>query len=278
MSSSASSFRGKYIDVGGIRTHYLDEGSGEPVVLVHGGGAGADGYSNWMSTIPLMAHEVRVIAVDMVGFGKTAKPDPATYAYSQQARNEHLAGFLTRLGLKGATLVGNSMGGATAIGVAATRPELVGRLVLMGSAGVTRHLPPTLKPLIHYDFTREGMIALMRILCTERFQIDERIVDYRYAAAIEPEARRAYGDIMGWVRQQGGLYYEDDFIRQVQARTLVVNGKQDKVVPLGDAMRLIDLLPRSWAYFIPDCGHWAMLEHPRDFVSATLNFIRNAHD
>jgi 2-hydroxy-6-oxo-6-(2'-aminophenyl)hexa-2,4-dienoate hydrolase len=170
------------------------------------------------------------------------------------------------------------MGGATAIGVAAERPELVSCLVLMGSAGVTRHLPPVLKPLIHYDFTREGMVALMRILCTERFKIDDEMVDYRYAGAIQPETRRAYGEIMGWVRQAGGLYYEDDFIRQVSAPTLIVNGKQDKVVPLSDAMRLLELIPRSWAYFIPDCGHWAMLEHPRDFARATLNFLDNTRD
>lgn len=272
------SWQSRFIDVAGIRTHYVDEGSGDPIVLVHGGGAGADGYSNWVETIPMLAAKARVIAVDMVGFGKTDKPDPEKYVYSQQARNEHLAGFVEALGLRRATLVGNSMGGATSIGVASSRPEIVGRLVLMGSAGVTRHLPPSLKPLINYDFTREGMIALMRVLCTERFKIDDRMVDYRFTNALDADARRAYGDIMGWVRQQGGLYYEEDFIRRVQAPTLVINGKQDKVVPLSDAMRMLDLIPKSWAYFIPDCGHWAMLEHPRDFASATLNFIRNAHD
>ena len=57
----------------------------------------------------------------------------------------------------------------------------------------------------------------------------------------------------------------------------MVNGKNDKVVPVPVAMRFLDLIPRSWAYIIPDCGHWAMLEHAEDFASTTNNFLRNVH-
>ena len=50
-----NTFESKFVDAGGIRTHYIEAGSGEPVILIHGGGAGADGYSNWMRTIPVLA-------------------------------------------------------------------------------------------------------------------------------------------------------------------------------------------------------------------------------
>ena len=266
-------FPSRYVDAGGIRTHYLEAGSGEPVVLIHGGGAGADAYGNWRSIIPLFAEHFHVIALDMLGFGRTDKP-AADFVYSQEARNRHLVEFLDALALGPATLVGNSMGGATSIGVAVARPDLVKRLVLMGSAGLNTKLHADLMPVINYDFTREGMVRLIRALVNENYVIDDDLVSYRFALASDPDTRRAYAATMGWIREQGGLAYEPDMLRQVKVPTLVVNGKMDKVVPLENAYTFLSLIDQSWGYIIPDCGHWAMIEHPRDFAAATLNFIR----
>jgi 2-hydroxy-6-oxo-6-(2'-aminophenyl)hexa-2,4-dienoate hydrolase len=265
-------YQSRYVEAGGIRTHYIEEGVGDPVILVHGGGAGADGFANWMETLPLLAPHFRTIAVDMVGFGRTAKP-AAGFAYSQPARNRHLAAFIEALGLTRPDIVGNSMGGATAIGVAVERPDLVGRLVLMGSAGLNVRISEALRPVIGYDFTREGMVLLMRTLTTEAYRIDDALVDYRFKGAMEPETRRAYAGTMQWIREQGGLFYDEAFIARVAAPTLVVNGKHDKVVPIEHALRFLDLIPRSWGYIIPDCGHWAMLEHPKDFARMTHAFL-----
>lgn len=267
-----SEYAAKFVDVNGLKTHYIEAGAGSPVILVHGGGAGADGYGNWRATIPLLATEFRVIAVDMLGFGRTEKPDGA-FVYSQAARNAHLRGFIEALGLRRVGLVGNSMGGATAMGVAVEHPDLVGKLVLMGSAGLTTAISDALKPVIHYDFTRDGMVALIKALTNDGFRVDDALVGYRYTASIDPAVRRAYGSTMQWIREQGGLHYAEDFIRRVRAPTLVVNGKQDKVVPLPVALRFLDLIPQSWGYIIPDCGHWAMIEHAADFGAVTRNFL-----
>ena len=271
-----SRFITRTVDAGGLRTHFIDEGDGQPVVLIHGGGAGADAYSNWSKTIPILAPHYRVLAFDMLGFGKTAKPD-GEFEYTQAARNKHLIAFLEALNLKKATVVGNSMGGATAIGAAVERPDLIGKLVLMGSAGLVTAISPSLQTILHYNFTREGMVAIVRALTNDQFPVDDELVDYRMKNALDPDARRAYGATMKIIKEQGGLAYEESFVARVQVPTLIVNGKQDKIVSLDLARRFLDLIPRSWGYFIPQCGHWAMIEHPGDFGSATLNFIRNAH-
>jgi 2-hydroxy-6-oxo-6-(2'-aminophenyl)hexa-2,4-dienoate hydrolase len=224
--------------------------------------------------MPILAGYFRVLAVDMVGFGRTDKPADGGFVYSQDARNRHLADFLDALALGPATLVGNSMGGATSNGVAVERPELDKRLVLMGSAGLNAKLHADLMPVINYDFTRDGMVRLIRALVNDKFVIDDALVSYRYALATEPDTRRAYVAMMGWIREQGGLAYDPAMLRRVKAPTLVVNGKMDKVVPLENAYAFLSLIDRSWGYIIPDCGHWAMIEHPRDFANATLNFIR----
>lgn len=127
-------FPPRYVNADGIRTHYFEEGRGPVLILLHGGGAGADSYGNWRATLPSFAKHYRTIAVDMVGFGKTDKPDPATFEFSQAARVAHLRGVLRALEIPSAMFIGNSMGGATALGLAAQYPEMVRKLILMGSA------------------------------------------------------------------------------------------------------------------------------------------------
>lgn len=269
-----SGFESRHVDAGGLRTHYLEAGKGEPLVLIHGGGAGADSIGNWRATLPVFARHFRVIALDMVGFGDTAKPDPAGFEYSQAARVRHLKDFLEALGLQRASFIGNSMGGATALGLAAFHAQRVERLVLMGSAGLTTKIHEDLLPVINYDFTREGMARLIRALVNDKFQPDPQLVDYRYAKSLEPATRAAYGATMKWIKEQGGLFYAPEVIARVACPTLVVNGKLDKVVPVANAYRFLELIADSWGYIIPHCGHWAMIEHPADFARACLGFLR----
>jgi 2-hydroxy-6-oxo-6-(2'-aminophenyl)hexa-2,4-dienoate hydrolase len=273
MSHSETPWTSRYVDAGGLRTHYLEAGDPQSptVVLMHGGGAGADATGNWHHTIPHLARTHHVIAPDMVGFGRTAKPEG--FEYSQAARNRHLIDFFTALRMERAAIVGNSMGGATALGLAMSRPELVDRLVLMGSAGLNSEITEALKPIVFYDYTVAGMEKLIAALTGKRFAVSPDLVRRRHELSTDPDTRRAYTATMGWIREQGGLFYAEDDIRRVHAPTLVVNGKEDLVVPMRNAYRFLELLPNSWGYFIPHCGHWAMLEAPVDFVAATTSFL-----
>lgn len=269
-----SGFESKFADAGGLRTHYLEAGKGEPLVLLHGGGAGADSVGNWRGTLPAFARHFRVLALDMVGFGETAKPDPAGFEYSQDARVRHLAAFLDALGVRRASFIGNSMGGCTALGLAALHPGRVERLVLMGSAGLNTRIHEDLLPVINYDFTREGMVRLIRALVNDGFKPEDALVDYRHGKSLDPATRAAYGATMKWIKTQGGLFYAPEYISRVACPTLVVNGKLDRVVPVANAYRFLELIHDSWGYIIPHCGHWAMMEHPADFGRACTAFLR----
>jgi pimeloyl-ACP methyl ester carboxylesterase len=269
-------FTSRYADADGIRTHYLEAGAGgPPLVLVHGGGAGADSWGNWRDCIPRYAPYFRVLAVDMVGFGKTDKPDPARYQYTQANRNRHLAAFIEALDLAPAHLIGNSMGGATALGVAMTRPELVDRMVLMGSAGlaISNPDPDVRKALVEYDFTVEGMHRLMRTLTGRGFQLDEDLVRYRHALTIDPATRAALEAIHKATRSEG-LAYPEQEIRKVKTPTLVVGGKEDKIAVLARTYGFLELLENSWGFVLPRAGHWVMIERPDEFVAVTEAFLR----
>jgi 2-hydroxy-6-oxo-6-(2'-aminophenyl)hexa-2,4-dienoate hydrolase len=264
----------KHVAVDGIGTGYIEAGTGAPLILVHGGGAGVNGYSNWFATLPLFAEHFHVLAVDMLGFGATDKPDPGQFEYSQDARIQHIAGFVKALGLQPANLLGNAMGGATVLGVAATRPELVDKLILTGSAGVDPSLNEAVRPVMGYDYTPEGMARLIEVMTHESFHPAQELIDYRYENSISPENRIGYDATIAWVRKRGGLFYPEEFIARVKAPTLVVNGKQDRIVTVAQAYRMLELIQNSAGYIIPNCGHWTMIEHPVEFAGVVTQFIQ----
>lgn len=268
--------RSQYIDAGGIKTHYFDVGSGQPLILLHGGGAGADSYGNWYRSIPRLSQHFRLIVPDMLGFGETIPENYEAFEFTQSARTKHLAAFISALGLKNVFIVGNSMGGMTSMGTAVEYPELIGKLILMGSAGLNKKSRPELAPVANYDFTRDGMEKIVRLLAHATFPIDPEMVDYRYNLATRASTRAAYAATMAWVKKQGGLFYEESFIRQVSVPTLVVGGKNDIVVPLDLNVKYLELIPQAWGFFLPNCGHWAMLEHPDAFSDAVISFLRTS--
>ncbi|VWX55153.1 alpha/beta fold hydrolase [Novosphingobium sp. 9U] len=263
-----------FVDANGVRTHYLEAGEGPPLVLVHGGGAGADSWGNWKDCFAHFAPHFRVIAPDMIGFGKTDKPSPESYVYDQPGRNRHMADFLDAMGLTGVAIVGNSMGGATAIGVALDRPELLSALVLMGSAGLP--IPPKPSPnlaaTLHYDFTREGMRRVIVGLTAPGYEPQGEMVEYRYQL-LEDEAAKAALEAVNAETRKGTLNYDEERLTTITQPVLVVNGKQDGVSILPRAYRFLELLPNSWGYIVPHCGHWAMIEQTEDFCGAVLRFL-----
>src|SRR3546814_9651250 len=127
---------------------------------------------------------------------------------------------MAALVLCAAVVVGDSMGGATASGVAVDRPDLVRRLVLMGSAGLVSRIDPALAPILNYDFTREGMVRLVEALTHDGFEIRDEMIDYRMKYAVRDDVRAAYSATMEWVMSSGGLAWDEDYLRDRQSTRL----------------------------------------------------------
>ncbi len=269
-------FKSMFVYCDGIRTHFCEMGEGDPLILVHGGGAGADGRSNFENNFPIFARHMRVIAYDMVGFGLTDAPDPEAFAYTQQARTDHLIAFIKALGLSKVYLIGNSMGGTTACGAALQAPELVEKLVLMGSA---INLSPDdmianradLAPVMAYDGTEEGMRKIIAAL-THSYQPDDAIVAYRHQATLRPNTAAAYKATMKWAFHNG-LYYTPEELASLQMPVLVVGGKNDVMVPIRKIFEQILSIPQAYGSIFPNCGHWVMIEYPEEFCAQTLRFF-----
>ena len=262
------------VEVGGVRTHYLEAGEGEPLVLIHGGGAGADAKGNWEACLPEYAKRFRVLAVDMIGFGRSERPDPKGYSYGQTNRNRHMAEFIEKAAGGPAHVIGNSMGGATALGVAINRPELLRKLVLMGAAGldIANPDPSQRAALGGYDYTVEGMRKLVGVLTGPHFKVSDELIAYRHGLTMQPGAREASAAIAEHMRDDP-MTYPREKIAAVQTPTLVVGGKLDKIAVLARTYGYLELMPNSWGFVLPHVGHWVMMEAPKEFVAATTAFL-----
>lgn len=264
---------GRSIQAAGIRTNYHDRGSGAPVLLVHGSGPGVSAWANWRGVLPPLAADRRVIAPDLVGFGYTEHP--SGLAFSPQAWTEHLVGLLDALDLPTVSVVGNSFGGALALRLAHRHPDRVDRLVLMGSAGTRFALTPGLDAVWGYRPSVENMAALLELFAYDRALLGPDLARLRYEASVRPGVHEAYSTMFPAPRQDGvdALALPDEALRAIGHDTLVVHGRDDRVVPLSSSLRLGELIPRAQLHVFNRCGHWAQIERCAEFVHLLRGFL-----
>ena len=181
------------VEVGHRKLFVTEAGAGDPVVLLHGGGPGATGVSNYSRNIDVLAHRFRVIVPDLPGYGQSTKDIDHSDPFGDLAFA--IRGLLDELGIEKAHLVGNSYGGAAALRLALDRPDRVDRLILMGPGGVgtTRALPTKgLNTLFDYyggeGPSREKLATFIRdYLVYDGAAVPDELIDLRYEASIQPE-------------------------------------------------------------------------------------------
>jgi 2-hydroxymuconate-semialdehyde hydrolase len=250
-----------------------DLGSGFPVVLIHGSGPGVSAWANWRQVLPPLAFYNRVIAPDMVGFGFTERPEGVRYTLDTWV--EQVIGLLDALGLPQMHLVGNSFGGAVALATAIRHPKRVGRLVLMGSAGVRFPLTEGLDAVWGYTPSVANMRALLDLFAHDRSLVSDELAELRYRASIRPGCHEAFAAMFPAPRQRwiDALASAEDDIRALPHRTLLLHGRDDQVIPMYTSLNLHDWIARSELHTFGECGHWVQIEHSRRFCRLVSDFL-----
>ncbi|SDB86698.1 2-hydroxy-6-oxonona-2,4-dienedioate hydrolase [Raineyella antarctica] len=263
----------------GTTVAYNEAGEGDQaLILIHGSGPGATGWSNFNPNIGTLADDFHVYAVDMPGWGESSPRPAAEYRHP-----EVLVQFMDAVGIDRAALVGNSMGGMIALAVAARHPERVSHLITMGpgSGGVTINdagggLSEGLKILYkgYADPSPENFEATVEIMTYDT----PKEVAAPLAVQRSQNARKHQEHLDNWL--QGSvdgppLRYaaSEREIMSITAPALLIHGRDDRVVPFEHTLRLVRMIGNSRAYLINRCGHWAQLEHATEFNRLVRDFV-----
>ncbi|WP_234534694.1 alpha/beta fold hydrolase [Streptomyces shenzhenensis] len=267
----------------GLRMRYYEAGrtGATPVVLLHGSGPGATGWSNFAGNIDAIAGAgFHVLAPDMPGWG-----DSDAQATRDMDHDATLVEFLDALGLPTAALVGNSMGAHTAIRFATLHPARLTHLVTMGASlgrgpaslfGAGDGPSEGLKVLVkaYKDASPENMKALVEIMTfdKERFATPELTRARSEAALARPDHLRNYVEGLA----HGApipVRVDRDAIPGIQTPTLLIHGKDDRVLHYEISLWLLANIPNSRLVLLNRCGHWAMIEHAEEFNRLVVDFL-----
>jgi 4,5:9,10-diseco-3-hydroxy-5,9,17-trioxoandrosta-1(10),2-diene-4-oate hydrolase len=273
------------VDVDGpLKLHYHEAGVGneQTVVLLHGGGPGASSWTNFSRNIGVLAQQFHVLAVDQPGYGHSDKR--AEHGQFNRFAAIALNGLFDQLDLGRVPLVGNSLGGGTAVRFALDYPDRAGRLVLMGPGGLSLNLfasDPTegVKRLgaFSMDPTRENLEAFLRVMVYDKNLITPELVDQRFALASTPEsltATRAMGMSFAGADFELGMMWRE--VYRLRQPVLLIWGREDRVNPLDGALVALKTIPRAQLHVFGQCGHWAQVEKFDEFNKLTIDFLGGA--
>ena len=264
---------GKQVRTGAFNTNVHDAGSGAAVLLIHGSGPGVSAWANWRLVLPALAARCRVIAPDMVGFGYTDRP--AGQRYDMDAWVRQALDLLDALAIDRADIVGNSFGGALALALAIRSPHRVRRLVLMGAMGVSFDITPGLDAVWGYQPSFENMRALLDIFAYNRDLVNDELARMRYEASIRPGFQESYSAMFPAPRQRsvGAMASAEADIRALPHETLVIHGREDKVIPLANSLTLAQWISNAQLHVFGHCGHWTQIEHSARFNRLVGDFL-----
>jgi len=261
------------IKTGTFNTNYHDTGEGSPVIMLHGSGPGVSAWANWRTVMPILSKTRRVIAPDMVGFGYTDRPDGMVF--DMDAWVKQTLDLMDALKIEQADLVGNSFGGALALALAVKEPARIRKMVLMGSMGVSFPITYGLDRGWGYTPSLENMKELLGLFAYNQAIVNDDLVKLRYESSIQPGFQESFSSMFPAPRQQGveKMAANEIYLRSVKHETLIVHGREDRVIPVENSYKLLNLLENAQLHIFGKCGHWSQIEKNESFSKLVDNFF-----
>ena len=266
------------------RIAYQVSGSGDDVILLHGGGPGATGASNYSKNIEALSQHFRCWVLDFPGWGQSSKNLNAFGGFGPFFNGARaVRAFMDAMGLARAHLVGNSFGGGSALCLAMDHPERVNKLVLMGPGGgvVAGATGPTegIKQLLTYYLgdgpSLEKLQAFIGNLVHDTSLLTPELIRLRFDASNDPEicANPPLVPTPGGPGKETFISL-DPRLATLQHRALFIWGLQDKVNPVA-GLEPFKVMPNADYLLLTNCGHWAQWEHPQRFNDVVTSFLRH---
>lgn len=273
----------RWVTVDGHKLRYHEAGTGAPLVLLHGSGAGVSGWANFGNNLEVLSQHFRCLVLDLPGFGASGRPEVYERNYLRIAADAVL-GLLDELGIEKAHLLGNSMGGTVATLLALDHAARVDRLVLMAPGGVGVNIlgpEPSegISRLMEFNAnpTDEKALGFLRAMVSNPATLTEELVATRLKAAADPEAQAA-------LRDAYATFYNPKLaeplplwarLKQLTGEVLILWGRDDRVTPVEGSLFAARQLPNADLRIFSRCGHWVMVERKDAFERSVIDFLNN---
>lgn len=263
--------------------HVAEAGAGDVLVMLHGGGPGASGVSNYHQNLPALSARFRVVLPDQPGFGGSFRPTEAELDAKSitQITVDALIETLDKLSVERCHLLGNSLGGAAAIALAQQHPDRVERLVLMAPGGGWLPFGPTptegQKEMFRY-FNGEGptakkMANFIRTMVVDHKQFGEDVVQARYEASLDPSHIEFYHRLNAAFAKRHGMDPLWRDLHKIKAPTLLLWGRDDRTITLDGAQIMLKYIRNVELHVFGNCGHWVQLERRQEFERLVTGFL-----
>ncbi|MFK0159798.1 alpha/beta fold hydrolase [Streptomyces sp. NPDC090493] len=260
-----------------------ETGEGPVLVMLHGGGPGASGVSNYHQNLTVLARHFRVVLPDQPGFGGSYRPTETDLEERSitAITVDALFQALDSLGIDGFHLLGNSLGGAAAIAMAQQRPERVTRLVLMAPGGGWLPFGPTptegQKEMFRYynggGPSEKKMATFIRTMVYDHKQFGADVVKTRYEASLDESHIDFYHRYNAAFARRGGMDPLWRDLHRIAAPTLLLWGRDDRTITLDGAQLMLRQIQDVRLHVFGRCGHWVQLERQAEFEELVVGFL-----
>jgi pimeloyl-ACP methyl ester carboxylesterase len=263
----------KFVDVEGMRTHYLEAGSGPNLVLLHSGEFGASAEFSWERNIDDLAKHFHVVAPDWLGFGQTAK----IFSFDDMIalRIRHIAQFLNTIGIGAAHFIGNSMGGGVLATVAGQDDPAwpIQKMILTGAGGFAPKNAAR-ETLNTYEGSLDHMRRIVQTLfINPAVKNDEAYIARRHQASLEPGAWEAVAAARFKRPGAEGKPREEIRYGNIKVPTLVLCGAHDPLREPGFGASLQKQIPGSRLIVFENGGHCPQIDDPERFNREAIAFL-----
>mgnify|MGYP006157145713 FL=1 len=270
----------EFVEVNGMQVHYRDEGTGFPIVLMHGTAASLHTYDAWTKQL---SKDYRVIRLDLPAFGLTGPNKNADY--SIESYTKFLSQFLEKIKVDKFYLAGNSLGGNIAWNYAAEYPEKVLKLILIDASGLPTFTPqpsifkmaktPILNSLFLYITPKFIIRKNIEQVYADKLKVTDALVTRYHKMSLRTGNRKAFIDR---AKTDFNLAEKVNLVKlkSVKTTTLLIWGAKDTWIPLGNGKRMDSMLPNSKLVILENSGHVPMEENPKESLEFLKSFLNES--